>query len=152
MSLSPDHYVAANGDLVYAKDVAVGDALGYVDGGAAKSGAVVSTTRVLKRGLYNPYTLSGTIVVDGVVASCHSSWILDGLLSPAAAAVAYQKLFAVPRLAYKILGPNGMDAVFGVGNDGATASIAYQSIALLGVCAVVLGVGAAATKTILRGC
>ena len=45
-------------------------------------GAVVSTAFVSKRGLYNPYTLSGTIVVDGVAASCHSSWILDGLLPP----------------------------------------------------------------------
>ena len=110
----------------------------------------MSTTRSLKRGLYNPYTLSGTIVVDGVAASCHSSWILDGVLPPRVAAVAYQRLFVVPRLAYKFLGPRGMDQVFGVGNSGATASIAAQTGMLLGVCAVVLGVGAAAVRKVAR--
>jgi len=129
--------VSANGRLVYAKDVAVGDLINYVsDGGAIKTGAVVSTARALKRGLYNPYTLSGTIVVDGVAASCHSSWILDGFLPPRVAAVVYQRLFVVPRLAYKFLGPRGMDQVFGVGNNGATASIAAQTGMLFGVCAV----------------
>ena len=171
--------VAANGDLVYAKDVAVGDLINHVsDDGALKSGTVVSTTRSFKRGLYNPYTLSGTIVVDGVAASCHSSWILDGFLPPRVAAcvetrrhgrsmsqprrrrdplystqvaaVVYQRLFVVPRLAYKLLGPEGMDRVFGVGNSGASASIAKQTGMLFGVCAVLLGVGAIAARKVAR--
>lgn len=29
------------------------------------------------QGLYNPFTLSGTILVDGVLASVHSEWFLD---------------------------------------------------------------------------
>lgn len=33
----------------------------------------------LLQGLYNPYTMTGIIVVDGVVASSHSSSALDGL-------------------------------------------------------------------------
>ena len=143
--------MSANGGLVYAKDVRVGDLVDYVsDAGALKTGAVVATARALKRGLYNPYTLSGTIVVDGVAASCHSSWILDGVLPPRVAAVAYQKLFVVPRLAYKLFGPRGMDAMFGVGNSGATASIATQTGMLFGVCALVLGVGAAAVRKVAR--
>ena len=150
LSLTPGHYVAANGGLVYAKDVRIGDAIAYVDGGALKAGAVVSTSRSFKRGLYNPYTLSGTIVVDGVVASCHSSWILDGLLPPRLAAIFYQRLFVVPRLAYKLLGPRGMDQVFGVGNSGATSSIAVQTGMLFGVCALVLGVGAATVNKVAR--
>ena len=56
----------------------------------------------------------------------------------------------MPRLAYKMLGPNGMDAVFGVGNSGATASIAKQTSMLFGVCAVVLCVGAAAARKVAR--
>ena len=56
----------------------------------------------------------------------------------------------MPRLAYKLLGPRGMDAVFGVGNSGATASIAAQTGMLFGVCAVVLGVGAAAVRKVAR--
>jgi len=32
-----------------------------------------------KRGIYNPFTLSGSIVVNGVVASSHSDWFLDDI-------------------------------------------------------------------------
>lgn len=31
------------------------------------------------QGVFNPYTLSGTIVVDDVVASAHSDWLLDDI-------------------------------------------------------------------------
>jgi len=150
ISLSPDHYIASNGKLLYAKDVSLGDKIDYVVDGATKSGAVVKTSEVVERGLYNPYTLSGSIVVDGVAASCHSSWILDGLLPPRVAAVVYQRLFAVPRLAYKMLGPEGMDKVFSVGNTGATASISEQTVMLFGVCAFTIGAAAAVAKAALN--
>ena len=71
-------------------------------------------------------------------------------ISSQVAAVVYQQLFVVPRLAYKLLGPRGMAQVFGVGNDGATASIAAQTGMLFGVCAVVLGVGAAVVRKAAR--
>lgn len=32
-----------------------------------------------KQGLFNPYTLGGDIVVNGALASAHSSWFLDGV-------------------------------------------------------------------------
>ena len=69
---------------MYAKDVAVGDVLSYFDGAAFKASPVKSTKETTKSGLFNPYTLSGSIVVDGVAASCHSSWILDGVACPPA--------------------------------------------------------------------
>ena len=54
--------------------------------------AGVSTT--YSKGLYNPLTLSGTIIVDGVVASVHSDWFLDTALNalgvPGWLPVAYQ--------------------------------------------------------------
>ena len=100
-------------------------------------------------GLYNPYTLSGTIVVDGVVASCHSSWILDGLAPPRVLAKVYQRLFVVPRAAYKLIGADGMDAVFGVGNTGATASIASQTAMLFGVLSLTLLAVGAGAKAVL---
>jgi hedgehog protein len=38
---------------------------------------VARISQIEKQGLYNPFTLSGTIVVNGVVASSHSDWFLD---------------------------------------------------------------------------
>ena len=73
-----------DGAHVYAKDVAVGDELYYFDGAALETSRVRATAEVTKSGLFNPYTLSGSIVVDGVAASCHSSWILDGVAWPPA--------------------------------------------------------------------
>ena len=68
-----------HGTHVYAKDVRPGDRLDYFDGAAFHSSAVRTITETTKTGLYNPYTLSGSLVVDGIAASCHSSWILDGV-------------------------------------------------------------------------
>jgi hypothetical protein len=34
---------------------------------------------IFKQGLYNPYTMTGTIVINGGVASVHSDWFLDGV-------------------------------------------------------------------------
>ena len=84
LSLSPDHYIVVGGVHVYAKNVVVGDELVYFDGAALKTSSVRATSEVTKAGLFNPYTLSGSIVVDGVAASCHSSWILDGVAFPPA--------------------------------------------------------------------
>lgn len=53
------------------------------------------------KGLYNPLTLSGTIIVDGVVASVHSDWFLDTALNalgvPGWLPVAYQVQLFVPQ-------------------------------------------------------
>lgn len=38
---------------------------------------VTSISQIEKQGLYNPFTLGGTIIVNGVVASTHSDWFLD---------------------------------------------------------------------------
>lgn len=37
---------------------------------------------ITKRGLFNPYTTGGDIVVNGALASAHSSWFLDGITPP----------------------------------------------------------------------
>ena len=150
LTLSPDHYVPVDGVPIYAKDVRVGDAVARWDGAAFETDVVASKADIVAEGLYNPYTLSGTIVVDGVLASCHSSWILDGVLPPRVAAPVYQAIFAVPRAAYKLLGARGMEEVFRVGNDGATASVASQTAALFAVVAVLAASTAAVSKAALR--
>jgi hypothetical protein len=69
---------------------------------------VTSISRVEKAGLYNPFTLSGTIVVNGVVASTHSDWFLDASFDflglthwlPAT----YQMVLFPVRFLYQVLG------------------------------------------------
>jgi hypothetical protein len=58
-------------------------------------------------GLFNPYTLSGSIVVDGVAASCHSSWIMDAAFAALGVSIpaGYQALFAPLRALYRAVGP-----------------------------------------------
>ena len=56
----------------------------------------------------------------------------------------------MPRAAFKLLGARGMDAVFGVGNTGRTASIAQQTAALAGVVAALALGAATAAKAVAR--
>lgn len=64
--------------------VAVGDQLWVASSAfhdARNSAFVVATVQAVRRtvaqGLYNPYTIGGSIVVDSVLASCHSDWFAD---------------------------------------------------------------------------
>jgi hypothetical protein len=58
-------------------------------------------------GLFNPYTLSGTIVVDGVAASVHSSSFADAAFAALGVSIpaGYQALFAPLRALYRAVGP-----------------------------------------------
>jgi hypothetical protein len=62
------------------------------------------------QGLFNPYTLNGRIVVDGVVASAHSSSALDGVFEALGISIpsGYQAVFAPLRLLYRALGADFM--------------------------------------------
>lgn len=88
LTLTPGHYVMADGVATAAAEVAVGQALSLASGAAS---AVTASTRSVRRGgLYNPHTLAGTIVVDGVVASTYTTAVhpavAAGLLAPLRAA------------------------------------------------------------------
>jgi hypothetical protein len=71
---------------------------------------------VRKRGLYNPYTMGGTIVVDGVVASSHSEWFLDNALEALGLVrwlpVVYQAVLLPVRVLYRGLGKELYVAVY----------------------------------------
>lgn len=81
LTASPSHLVYAlrqgSQQLVPMSLLEVGDALIGVDGCARQ---VVKTVRIVSKGLYNPHTLSGDIVVDGILVSCYTT-----ALSPMAA-------------------------------------------------------------------
>lgn len=66
--------------MVQAYKVASGDTVWVMEESHATAYTVMETAMVSKQGLWAPYTSYGTIVVNGVVASVHSEWILDGFL------------------------------------------------------------------------
>jgi hypothetical protein len=103
------------GKILYkrAGDVTVGD---HMLAEGAPTYVVTSISQVEKGGLYNPFTLSGTIIVNGVVASTHSEWFLDNAFDflqlthylPAA----YQVVLFPARLLYHILGKELYTSVY----------------------------------------
>jgi hypothetical protein len=70
IELSPGHYLyAADGSIVMARDVNVGDRLST----ATSPITVISIKTVSVKGFVAPLTPSGTIIVDGVAASVYAS-------------------------------------------------------------------------------
>lgn len=89
LELSRKHFlpVGKKGALAYkqaemlrAGDVRLGDAVWVQHTTGLSPYYVEEISGVQKAGLWAPYTRQGTIVVNGVVASVHSEWILDDLL------------------------------------------------------------------------
>lgn len=76
LALTAGHYLYANGALVAAGGVRVGDELALGGGG---SSAVVAVRRATARGLYNPQTVAGDVVVDGVLASTYTTAVEPAL-------------------------------------------------------------------------
>jgi hypothetical protein len=98
----------------YAKDVSVGDFV-WASGSSSDllNSSTVATQKVLGLsrerafGAYNPYTLSGSIIVDGAVASAHSDWIFDDLVPASWSQYLpnlYQALFMPGQWLYHVCG------------------------------------------------
>eukprot|EP00042_Codosiga_hollandica_P043426 m.411280 g.411280 ORF g.411280 m.411280 type:complete len:242 (-) comp56552_c0_seq12:132-857(-) len=102
VSLTADHYTYANGKLMTAGSVKVGDVLLAADGSEVTVTAVSSTTG---RGLYNPHTLQGDIVVNGIKTSSYTAAVSPGL--------AHSLLWPI-RMLYTL----GYDIVNGVFDEG----------------------------------
>ncbi len=88
----------------------------------------------------------GLVVVNGVVASAHSDWVLDDLV-PAAWTPAlprlYQALFRPVYWAYRLLGPRAMEAW---NPPQGLANLAGQALVPAGVAAAVVGAALAAAN------
>jgi hypothetical protein len=120
---SPDHFVPtftnpdqpwASATMKRARDVRRGDLVAVVRGGNASGeqdlarALVTDVTTTLARGLYDPITMSGTVVVDGVVASVHSEWFLDAVAPEALVPylpAAYQAVLWPVRALFRVFGP-----------------------------------------------
>jgi len=84
LTLSEFHHVLVACDSTisgkcekYAKDAAPGDVvflMGDADEELAK-GVVVQITSSTEQGIFSPWTMSGNLIVDGVLASMHSKWV-----------------------------------------------------------------------------
>jgi hedgehog len=115
LTLSPRHFVPvqgsrserwANHSLKAADEIKVGELIwNRTETGVIRLAAVAAIEEVKEAGVFNPLTFSGTIVVDGVAASVHSDWFLDGLVSVSVQDRVYQALFAPLRLIYRVIGP-----------------------------------------------
>lgn len=73
---------------------------------------VASIAKVNKVGKYNPYTITGNIIVNKAVVSALSSWILDSWVPPCWIGIIpyiYQALFVPGRLLYMVVGPTATD-------------------------------------------
>jgi len=131
LRLTPDHFVPVKrakggGRLreIPASQVKVGDTIlvhvtddDGMHGGVGKQSLRESrVTRVeltADQGLFNPYTMSGNIVVDNVVASCHSSSFLDSAMNMLGIHIpqGYQVVFAPIRATYRLLGAKNFHGI-----------------------------------------
>lgn len=104
-------------ELVTAKDIHNGSTVLVWD---AEANALVKAiiqykTHVMARGAYNPYTLQGNIIVNGVVTSSHNDWAFAEKLIPLAfksyLPSIYNGMLAINRLGYKFFGANAWAAI-----------------------------------------
>ena len=127
--LTPDHYifVVRNETMleIPSQGVEIGDGLVV---GKASILPVVAISLVKSQGLYNPYTMTGRIVVDGVLASCHSSAMLDGLFHKLGIPLStgYQVAFEPIRFLYTLLGPRIFLRLEWILDAGADIFISYS--------------------------
>lgn len=110
VSLTGGHYLYANGALVAAEAVRVGDLLRTVAGDSQ----VVAVRRVAGEGLFAPHTVHGDLVVDGIVTSGYST-----ALHPKMA----HALLAPVRMLAKYAGV--VEPLGGLFYDGADALVSY---------------------------
>ncbi len=92
LTASPGHYVHTRNGLIKASDIRVGDVM-YAGEHVLRERTVKSISEVEVQGLYNPQTLHGDILVDGVQASTYTTAV-----PPQAAHVLLAPLRAVYRL------------------------------------------------------
>lgn len=76
ISLTKGHYIFADGRLVAASEVAVGSTVTLASGARD---TVVSIGSKAGKGLYNPQTVDGNIVVDGILTSTYTTAVEPAL-------------------------------------------------------------------------
>jgi desert hedgehog len=103
MAATHGHYLYVNGVLATAASVKIGDLITVETG---RQSPVVHVSETVKAGLYNPQTLHGDIVVNGLVASTYTTAVAPSF---------GHALLAPLRLIYSAFGTS--TALFAEGGD-----------------------------------
>lgn len=98
LTLSGDHFVQADGEYRFAKNVQIGQKILISNG---SNSAVTSISFSFEQGAYNPYVEGGELIIDGgaasnggIVASCHSSvGLFEGIVPDRYLPYIYEVLF-----------------------------------------------------------
>jgi hypothetical protein len=75
ITLTPGHFIYLNNALVDSATAKVGDTI-YLGSGAVS--VVSSVSQTVEAGLYNPQTVHGDIVVNGIIASTYTTALPPG--------------------------------------------------------------------------
>jgi hypothetical protein len=122
LELTGGHFVPVGAKLseavmTRARDIKAGDAVFVLPAGAAAAEPVLvdSAGAVTREGAFAPVTTGGRVVVDGVVASSYSDWVLDPLFdllgAPEKLPAAMHAVHAPLRWGYAVLGPKVLRAL-----------------------------------------
>jgi hypothetical protein len=146
LKISPHHFIHTtkmtdsrfqDATLKYAKTVTVGE---YVWEESGRKSLVLANQVEMGTGAFNPYTKTGNIIVDGVVASAHSNWFLDSI-TPAGLEHylpwVYQQVLVVNRAAHHALGPVAAETL-GLSNPATGADFWIENWAVVSASLVVL--------------
>lgn len=90
ISMSDSHYIDTQEGIKSSKNVREGDTVWTRDG----KEIVEKVSRRQERGLFNPYTESGTLLVNDISVSVHSEWFLEGVVEEKYIPSAYQLLLS----------------------------------------------------------
>jgi hypothetical protein len=164
MSLSPEHFIHTaertqtnwkDAVMKYAKDVSVGEFVWLANTTMDK---VVTNEMVELTGAFNPYTKSGNIIVDNVVASAHSNWFLDDSFQSLPTGsehylpTIYQGVLTFNRVMHSILGPAAAETL-GLANPATGATFWINNWASIGpvvyACLLAIGLGAVMSTSAL---
>lgn len=115
ISVTPGHYVYVNDELGTADSVRPGDEMIMANN---QKSSVRSIHRVEERGVFNPQTIHGDIVVNGVLISTYTSAISPKLAHAA---------LSLPRILYRFFGVDFFTMHF---NDWTRSALVFLSLSL----------------------
>ena len=96
--MSPFHFIQCDGQYMFAKDVKPNMTVTMWQTSTRKDVKIMSVESVSDVGLHNPYTMSGSLIVDGFAVSAHSEWFLEDYVGARYIPSIYQMLLSPIRL------------------------------------------------------